>query len=120
VHKLVIMLRRRAGMSRQEFIDYYENHHSKIGEKHLKGGPIVKYMRRYLNPIPNPMTGKVDEPEYDALLEMWFKDVEQWTFAIGLLSKPDVMKLITEDEEKFLDRSRIRAFIVDERESDMR
>ena len=45
--KIVTLLTRKPGMSREEFIDHYETHHRKIGEKYL-GGFASKYQRRYL------------------------------------------------------------------------
>ncbi len=43
-------------MSRAEFIDYYERHHRRIGEKYLSGRAL-RYVRRYVQPMPNPITG---------------------------------------------------------------
>ena len=48
--KTVCLLKRRPGMSLEEFKDYYENYHSKIGEKVLPDG--VHYVRRYVQQHP--------------------------------------------------------------------
>ena len=43
--KLVTLLTKRPGMAREAFIEHYETHHKKIGEKYL-AGYAVKYQRR--------------------------------------------------------------------------
>ena len=40
--KVVTLLTRKPGMSREAFIEHYETHHRKIGEKYLSGF-AVKY-----------------------------------------------------------------------------
>ena len=37
VYKVLLFLKRRPGMSVEAFRDYYENVHSKIGEKYSQG-----------------------------------------------------------------------------------
>ena len=42
--KMVFMLKRRPGMSRADFIQYYESHHARLGEKYVPNA--VRYVRR--------------------------------------------------------------------------
>ena len=51
--KLVGLLKRRPGMSTDEFRAYYETHHKKLGDRYLAGF-ADRYLRRYLNPFPDP------------------------------------------------------------------
>lgn len=121
--KVVFLLKRRPGMTVQEFKDYYENHHAKIGEEHLGGGAAVKYIRRYFEPITEGPRGTVpdtgQEPEFDGIMEMWFRDKAQYDSAMTRFSEPWLTKLVTEDEEKLFDRSKLRMYIVDEHESNL-
>ena len=40
--KLVTLLTKRSGMSREAFIEHYETHHKKIGEKYLGNTSALK------------------------------------------------------------------------------
>lgn len=113
--KTVCLLKRRDGMSMEEFMDYYETHHRKIGEKVLPDG--VYYVRRFLHGVPNPVTGEVAELEFDCLTEMWFESREAFEAAMAALSEPEVAAEIAEDEEKLFDRSKIRFCTIEEHES---
>ena len=114
--KMLVMLKRRAGMSREEFMAYYESTHAKLGEKYMHGN-AVRYIRRYLTPVPNPASDETPEAEYDVVTEVWFKDVDQWHSMMRTLSDPKMVELITEDEKRLFDRTRIQAYTVAEVES---
>ncbi|MFN3231821.1 MAG: EthD domain-containing protein [Alphaproteobacteria bacterium] len=115
--KTVCLLKRRAGMSFEDFQAYYETHHRKIGEKVLPHD--VRYMRRYLHPVPNPVTGESPELEFDVLTEMWFDTQEAFDAAMAALGEPEIAAEIAEDEEKLFDRSKIRFCTIEEHESAM-
>jgi EthD domain len=116
--KMVSLLKRRPGMSREEFIAYYEANHRRIGEKVLKPY-AVHYTRRYLTALPGPITGEVTEPEHDVLMEIWFPDQAAMDAAFAQITQPANMAMIEEDEMKLFDRSRMFAFTVTEYASDM-
>jgi hypothetical protein len=118
MYKILVFLKRRPGLSMEEFVDYYESSHSKLGEKYMRGNS-TRYLRRYLYPIGHPVTGGVIEPEFDCVTEMWFKDEEQWHTTAASFSKPGEAEVVVEDEQRFLDRSRMRMYAVAERESDV-
>ena len=71
--KMVGLLKRRPGMSAQEFRDYYESKHRVIGEKYL-AGYAVYYKRRFLQGFADPITGAEVEQDFDVLLEIGYKD----------------------------------------------
>ncbi len=114
--KTVGLLKKRTGMTTEEFRAYYETYHRLIGEKYLCGY-ASKYMRRFLNPQPG--RPQPDEPEFDVILEIWYPDAETQAACADVLSQPDVLKEITEDEEKLFDRDHMRFFTVDEFESEL-
>lgn len=116
--KTIGLLKRREGMSVEEFRDYYENNHRVIGEKYLKGN-AERYMRRFLSPYPNPLTGEEVEPEYDVVMEIWYADEAAWQATGEALTTPEAAAEIAADEEMLFDRSRNRFFLVDEFESDL-
>ena len=52
-------------------------------------------------------------------MEMWFENHEQMDRAMFGLNAPGVPEMIQQDEARFLDRSKIRMFTLDERDSDL-
>jgi hypothetical protein len=111
--KLVSLFHRRPGMTKEEFIAYYEQYHRKIGEKVL-GGYATRYVRRYLT-----SAAEVTEDDPDVLMEIWFPDRATHDACFAAIAEPDQMAEILADEERLFDRSRMRSFTVEEYESDM-
>ena len=115
--KQVCLLKRRPGMTMQEFKDYYENKHAKIGEKYL---PLARrYIRRYVKPEPNPITGQIEEFDFDVVMELWWDSREHFESSMAKLGQPDIHKEFYEDEEKIFNSHHNRVFTVEEHESDM-
>jgi hypothetical protein len=102
-------------MSTEEFRAYYEGHHRLIGEKYLRGY-ATRYVRRYLNPVPD-LEGNLSQPQFDVLLEIWFPDEATFAACSQRLSEPVVVREIMTDEEKLFDRSQMRSYMVEESES---
>lgn len=114
--KFVTLLKRRPGMSRADFIAYYESNHARIGVKYLTGH-ACRYVRRYVQPVPDPVTGVPDEPEHDVVMEIWFADRAAFDATMARLAEPAVAAEIAADEERLFDRSKHRHFFVEEHES---
>lgn len=113
--KLVFFLKKKPGMSRDAFIHHYENGHAKLGEKHVPNA--VRYVRRYLEQLPELFTGDVKDLDHDVITEIWFADHEQYDIAMKHLARADVIAEIVWDEETLFDRSAHRVFLVDEHDS---
>ncbi|MEM7018251.1 MAG: EthD domain-containing protein [Pseudomonadota bacterium] len=113
--KLVMPLKRKPGMSTEDFRAYYENHHRLIGEKYL-AGYAMRYVRRFMNPLPD-RSGNLSDPEYDVLLEIWYPDEATFRACSEKLRAPEAAQEIAEDEEKLFDRSQMRSYLVEEHES---
>lgn len=117
--KTLVMLKRHPDLTREQFIDYYENRHVKLAEPHLKRG-ASRYVRRYLQSATNPLTGEVVEPEFDVITEMWYPNREVFdAMRASLNASPDAIAAIAQDEERLFDRSRNRFYFVEERETDL-
>jgi hypothetical protein len=114
--KMVTLLKRKPGMSMDEFINYYETKHSKIGEKYLSPY-AVRYVRRYFRPLPEAIIPTPMEQYYDVVMEIWFPDYSALSATFEVLMKPEVQKEIIEDESKLFDRTRIHVYLVEEYES---
>ena len=115
--KVVTLLTRKPGMSREAFIEHYESHHRKIGEKYLSGF-ASKYQRRYLQSA-GLREQEGDAPPFDVLMEIWYPDQDALNGAMAVLSTDVAQAEIVADEERLFDRDLIRSYTVEEYESEM-
>jgi hypothetical protein len=80
---VITLLKRRAGMSKADFITYYETRHRLIGEKVLRGY-ATRYVRRFLHPTD----GIDQEQDADVVLERGALNLNQPISSVSLsLSK---------------------------------
>ena len=110
-------MRRRPGMSVDEFRSYYESRHRLIGEKYLSGY-ASRYFRRYTNPTRD-RDGELREPEYDVFLEIWYPDERTMAACSKHLGSAEARREISEDEARLFDLSSMRSYLVEECESDL-
>jgi hypothetical protein len=115
--KLVTLLTKRSGMSREAFIEHYETHHKKIGEKYL-AGYAVRYQRRYLK-VAESANHAPEALPFDVLMEIWFPDQGQMDAAMNLIASEAAQEEIVADEARLFDRELIRSYVVEEYESEM-
>ena len=115
--KVVTLLTRKSGMSREAFIEHYETHHKKIGEKY-RSGFAVKYQRRYLT-VADAANHAPTELPFDVLMEIWFPDQARMDKAMALIASESAQIEITADEERLFERDKTRSYVVEEYESDM-
>jgi hypothetical protein len=104
--KILIFLKRRPGMSVEAFRDYYESRHAKLCEKYTTG--VQRYMRRFLDPLPDPATGTTEELPFDVVTELWFKDEAVFEATVRYLSTSSMPQEVIEDEERLFDRAKSR------------
>jgi len=113
--KAVGLFKRKPGMSKEDFVAYYEDHHARIGEK-IVGGAATHYLRRYLYPF----APGAPEPEYDVIMELWFPDRETLDARMAWITSDPVAVAEREtDEENLFDRSTMVMYVVDEHSSNL-
>jgi EthD domain len=115
--KVMILLKRRPGMSMEEFIDYYENNHAKLGVKFAPN--MIHYSRHYLRPIADVLEGQVNEPAYDVITECHFASREAFEENTHLMQSPEALAALIADEEKLFDRPAKSRVLVEDHESDL-
>lgn len=103
---------KRNGMSVEDFVDYYERHHVPLIMS-LAPAPIV-YERHYVRrgDAANVNDAMID---FDVVTEIAFTDraaFQAWSEAVGT---GDAGERVAADEARFLERSRTRASVVDDR-----
>ncbi len=116
MHKSIALLKCKPGLSREAFIDYYENQHQALIRSLLP--QICGYRRNFVHPEGAYINAAAAERDFDVITEIWFADRAAYNEAMALSAQPDISRRIAEDEENFLDRSYTRMFVVDEHSSD--
>jgi len=117
--KFVSLLKRKAGLTHQEFVDYYENQHAPLSLS-FWGEHIQGYCRNFVDAEkvshsnPNSVA-----PDFDVITEFWFLTRESYETARKIMQQPDVAEVIRNDERAFLDKSVVRSYLVEERISDI-
>jgi len=99
--KQICFFRKRADMTMEQFMDYYENKHSQLSKRAGRAPSIpnaVRYVRRYLKPEKNPVTGQIIDPGYDCIMEIWWKSREDFENSQRIISDPERLKFVKEDE----------------------
>jgi hypothetical protein len=107
--KVFAYLTKRQGLEPEELIDYYENHHVPLVLSFVSAPPLV-YKRNYLS-RGNAFNREDEAIDFDVVTELVFADRAGFVRWIDELS----VDAVGTDEEKFLDRSRTRAYVVGER-----
>lgn len=115
--KILLFMKRKPGLSVEAFRDYYENHHVPLALEH--SAAVSRYVRRYLEPRPNPDTGETGELPYDVVTELWFEDEAIWRGTVKYLETSVMPEEIVRDELKLFDRPTMRMATVIECETDM-
>ena len=99
--KQICFFRKRPNMTMAQFMDYYENQHSQLSKK-MGSAPSIpnaqRYVRRYLVPEKNPVTGKVIDPGFDCIMEIWWNSREDFERSQALISSPERLPAIRADE----------------------
>src|SRR5215831_12526560 len=104
-------------MSLDAFRDHYENVHARLSLKY-SGGGLRRYVRRYVEALPQPQTGESGELPFDVVTELGFDDRAAFEKAVRFASRGDLPAEILADEERLFDRSKSRYATVVECETD--
>jgi uncharacterized protein (TIGR02118 family) len=103
-------LKRKPGLSPQEFADYYEHNHVPLVLS--KAFMPMVYKRNYIQ-RGDAFNIEGTEISFDCMTELVFADRDDlagWLASLGVDE-------IARDEENFIDRAATRAYVVDERSS---
>jgi len=109
--KVIGLIKRKPGISREEFLRHWKDDH----------GPLVasipelaRHVRKYIQvhrvSIPaldaQERYGQTSLPtEYDGAVEMWFDNAEEMQKAFAVLADPVICKRLREDEDSFIDNN---------------
>jgi EthD domain len=88
-------------MTMEQFMDYYENQHSQLSKRMGRAPSLPgaqRYVRRYLVPEKNPVTGQIHDPGYDCIMEIWWNSRAEFEASQRIISDPARLPAIKEDE----------------------
>ena len=106
--KVFAFLTKREGLETQAFIDYYENHHVPLVLSLAPRPPV--YKRNYV--VRGDGLNREDPAiDFDVVTELVFPDRPAFAAWLEKLSVEE----IGVDEDRFLNRSRTRAYVIEER-----
>lgn len=114
--KLVYCITRKAGLTDQQFFDYWKNIHGPIGSRIPRLRKLVQSHRLTIpgdRRLPDRVSGLVlrnPEPQYDGIAELWFDDAE----ALLAARQSPEWNASHEDETNFIDHSKVAYFVSQE------
>ena len=119
--KVVTSMKKRAGLSREDFMDYYANRHIPFLQTIVKGPAPLAYRRnfvRYGDPLMDiighgrAVRAEADG-EFDVLTEGVYRNREEAMASMGQLFVPGVLEKLLQDEQNFLQIDKVKVYVVD-------
>ena len=103
--KLIALISRKSGLSDEEFYKYWKEKHGPLAAKTIPG--LRKYIQNHLVRLPGI---KYDG---DGFVELWFDNLEAYEKFLTW-RQSDGAKVLQDDEDKFMDRSKLVRYVVEE------
>lgn len=105
--KLIGLVKRKPGMTQEEFTRYWREKHGPLVARVFPG--VKRYVQNH--PVKLPGGG---QPRVDGVIELWFEDPKAFQAASDFYLG-EKGKVIRDDEEKFIDRSQMVFFVAEEK-----
>jgi uncharacterized protein (TIGR02118 family) len=103
--KTIIIMKRKPGLSQEEFSKYWKEKHAPLVLKTIPG--LIKYVQNHRVKLSDR------EPVYDGVAELWYKDLDSFRF-MSKWYRSDEGKILRDDEAKFMDTSNVISYICEE------
>jgi|SRR5579871_2617906 len=115
-YAVLIFCTRKAGLSTEEFKDYYENKHIPL-VKSLTGDQFPKSNTRYYitsREVAQPVfiLGQPSDLPWDSVTALSFANEEHFNKCMAIYQDEETQKIFASDEEKFLDRASMKIVIL--------
>lgn len=121
--KLIFFLKRKSGITPEQFREHYENSHVRYAQKYI-GHLLTGYVRNYptfamLDPssVPPGTQPAPYDVGYDAITEMRVKDMAAIEEIGRIFNDPEIQPILKADEHKFLDDKATVMIMCDEVDS---
>ena len=118
--KIIMLIKKKPGTSRADFMDYYDNRHVPLMHSLLSKGAAI-HRRNYV--IPNAADiGSADNldaggEDYDVICEVFYEDLETAQSVMRDFEDAEVRRLTEEDEAQFQLKGSIKRYIVEVHET---
>jgi len=119
--KVIMLIKKKPGMTREEFMDYYDNKHIPLMHRILSKGAAI-HRRNYVIPSASDIASPDNldaraENDYDVICEVFYEDLETAQSVMRDFQNEEVRRLTEEDEGKFQLRGSIKRYIVEVHET---
>jgi len=117
--KLVFCVKRRDGMSVEDFQAYWFEQHGPLVREHAGVLGIRRYVQTHGRPTPvdDALRASRGAPEaYDGVAELWFDSIESLATAAASAEGQAAGAALLEDERRFIDHQGSPLFLAEERE----
>jgi uncharacterized protein (TIGR02118 family) len=101
--KSLTFLKKKPGMTQEEFLRYWKEKHGPLAAK------VVPGLRKYVQSHPVPGF----ESDIDGIVELWWDSPESFRFFLSWRQTEEA-KVLKEDEEQFVDTSQWVRFVAEE------
>ena len=105
--KMIALVKRKQGLSREEYVRYHEGVHARLIEK--VASTLRGYSRNY---VITQVAPQASEPLFDGIIEFWYDDITPQDVLSYYASNAG--KEVSDDESRFIDRDSMVLFIVEE------
>jgi len=103
--KVITLLKRKQGLSQDEFCSYWREKHAPLA---LRDNPqMVKYVQNHGVILPS------GEQAYDGIAEGWYPDLDTFQATVTAF-RSDEGKMVRVDLEKFVDMSQMLILVTEE------
>jgi hypothetical protein len=112
MYKVAALLNRKPGMSRADFINYYEANHARLVRKSFP--LILEYRRNFVDLDRSFIVPGIESPDFDVITEIWYRDKASYKEMLATHYKAGLQEVIEADERNFMDQTMTRMFRVEE------
>lgn len=110
--KMMAIVRRKNGMSFEDFRRHYETRHVPL-VKGLMGDNLTRYIRNYVTKEANPFDIGPGS-DFDCITEFYFPDKGALERAVAAIESPENAPTVRADEARFLDTGNVQICFVEE------
>ena len=115
--KLSFVLRRKAGLTREEFQRYWREVHAPLVASHARALGIRRYVQTHTLDAPANAalrTSRGGPEEYDGVAELWWDSLEALQAATASEAGIAAGRALLEDERRFIDLTQSPLWLAEE------
>lgn len=112
--KVMLLMRRKSGLTAQQFVDYYEGNHAILASDHVRFSDYRRnFVDHHANMVAQHLPGR-SQPEFDVITSCTYPNPQELARVNDALANTEMGAVFAEDEGRFLDRDAMELFFVEE------